>query len=355
MIKTAGLFLFLLLKILGWILLALLLAFLVALVLIAFVPVRYQAQFQNERNMGREEKNPVKNLQVLANVSWLFHFIHVSVNYGPQGFASSLHLAGIDLLKLFAWFTKRKKHKKKADMPAVGQPDTSSGHDLGKQLDGEHPNTGKQPDRTGHQRTGQQGDIAGNQSVGQNATRNMKEDGVKQGHTPTDSKANTPGVQPESQEASAQTAKKKKKPHKKSKKQLKYNKKEKAASLREKVGRLHNEWKDGANRNAVSHVWREICLLIRSYKPRKLKADITFSLSDPALTGAVLGLISLLPQVYRYPCKVLPDFTSDQIYIEGELMVKGKVTVFVFLLGLLRLIRDRSFMRAFRKLAGRAS
>ena len=48
MIKTIGLFLLMLLKICGWLLLAAVLLLLIVLLLVCFVPVRYDASVEND-------------------------------------------------------------------------------------------------------------------------------------------------------------------------------------------------------------------------------------------------------------------------------------------------------------------
>lgn len=125
------------------------------------------------------------------------------------------------------------------------------------------------------------------------------------------------------------------------------------ARLRGQIARVRKEIKDETNRYAVSRIWRELLKIIRSYKPRKLRADITFSLADPALTGQATGLISLLPWIYRYPCRICPDFTSEQLYLEGEVFAQGRVSVLVFALSARRLLCDKTFMRTVRRLLGR--
>ena len=127
----------------------------------------------------------------------------------------------------------------------------------------------------------------------------------------------------------------------------------KTGGITDKIRQVYKEYKDETNRLVLGHLWKELCCLIRSYKPRKFEADITFSLSDPALTGGVLGILSLIPAVYRYPCSLIPDFESEKLYLEGSLVIRGKVTVYVFLLSMLRLVRDREFMKIVKRLMKR--
>ena len=143
---------------------------------------------------------------------------------------------------------------------------------------------------------------------------------------------------------------------KQSKEKEKQNQKSKQnvlSKIRSQFRRFHQEFTDEVNRHALSHLWTELLKLLKSYKPRKLKADISFSLADPALTGMATGVISLMPVIYRYPCSIAPDFTSEKWYVEGEILARGRVTVFVFLLSLLRLLRDKKFMYVVRRLLKR--
>ncbi len=123
--------------------------------------------------------------------------------------------------------------------------------------------------------------------------------------------------------------------------------------LHSQIARVRKEIKDETNRYAVGRVWAELLKMIRSYRPRKLRADLSFSLADPALTGQAVGLVSLLPWIYRYPCRIVPDFTSEQLYLEGEIFAQGKIRVSVFALATLRLLRDKKFMQVVRRLLGR--
>lgn len=125
-------------------------------------------------------------------------------------------------------------------------------------------------------------------------------------------------------------------------------------TLKGKIRRFQEELTSPSNRRVAGHLWKELCYMLCRYKPRKVKADITFSLADPALTGKVLGIISMLPHVYRYPYNICADFQSDKLYIDGELLIQGKITGYVMVLILLRLFRDKECMQIVRRLMGRA-
>ena len=129
--------------------------------------------------------------------------------------------------------------------------------------------------------------------------------------------------------------------------------KSQATSFRQKIQALRKELADIQNHNALKHLWREICYILRNYKPKKLQADLAFSCADPALTGEIVGVLSWLPLIYRYPCQIFPDFSSTKFYLEGSVQAKGKVTVCFFVRSTLRLFRDKDFMRLVRKITGR--
>ena len=448
MIKTIGLFLLMLLQAAGWLLLALFVLLLAVLLLVCFVPVRYDIRVHNERIADPEEKNPVKNISIQVKISWLLHLIHVTFSYGPKGFVSTVKAAGIDVLKALAWLSDRKQVRQSRKR--------QRGRKKNQKADSNQSPGGPQQADSGCG----QGNLSRNQtdaaSQGQEKTsvKTAKETPVEipndiQIETPADTEketsaetpadieketpANTAETSADTEEISAETPadtaeeipadidtdidieketsvkkageashalkesaeirlkntaeipaeagqeklsenagnKTKQETESRSAKQRRRQKKAssqnsgqkkdshkeprsgKTGGITDKIRQVYKEYKDETNRLVLGHLWKELCCLIRSYKPRKFEADITFSLSDPALTGGVLGILSLIPAVYRYPCSLIPDFESEKLYLEGSLVIRGKVTVYVFLLSMLRLVRDREFMKIVKRLMKR--
>lgn len=114
-----------------------------------------------------------------------------------------------------------------------------------------------------------------------------------------------------------------------------------------KIGRLRAQTADSGNRQAVSHLWKEICFLLSRMKPKYLKAELSFSAGDPAATGGVVGALSLIPAVYRYDARIYPDFLSEKLYIKGKLEIKGHMALYHFILSLFRLLRDKNIRRLY--------
>lgn len=409
MIKTVGLFLLALLKIFGWVLLVLLLVLFAAFLLLVFVPVRYDVLASNEKSIAPAKANPVENLRLRIKVTWLLHFIHVSVIYGKEGLQTSVRAAGIDLIKLLARLRRRSrqiaepedKEDSQAFDPAqtkdpVDRTDPSKQINVPDQTDPferekeaayiKDDGTFQDPNRTDEHNPVQEPTRTDENDPIQEPTRTDGNDPIQE---PTQTDGNDPiqdAVQIDGNDSENKQKQKQQKKRKRTKKRTKQNIKRKSKNtsrqsfrskaqqeadaaphaqqesapkeglfqrMRRVYQKVRQEVNDEANRHAISSLFSELLKLLRSYKPRKLRADVSFSLADPAWTGKVTGILSIMPWIYRYPCRIIPDFTADQAYIEGEVQARGKVTVGVFLLSLLRLVRDKQFMKVVRRLLKR--
>lgn len=66
--------------------------------------------------------------------------------------------------------------------------------------------------------------------------------------------------------------------------------------------------------------------LLKSIRPRKVKGKLLIGTGDPASTGQVLSVYGMLYPFLGNNISVIPDF--EQQIIEGELLIKGRITVF---------------------------
>lgn len=123
----------------------------------------------------------------------------------------------------------------------------------------------------------------------------------------------------------------------------------KSQSLKENARRGLTELKREENRKGAAAVFRELKYLLKHVSPRKIKGEIAFGTDDPALTGQILGGISILPFFYRYQISVTPDFASERYYLEGKLEMKGHARMVHVLVSGFRLIRDRNIRRLIRR------
>ena len=129
-------------------------------------------------------------------------------------------------------------------------------------------------------------------------------------------------------------------------------KKEKGASgtdIRSVLEQVRAEFTDEGNRRALRHVCSEIRYLLRHFGPRRLRADLSFSLGDPANTGYVTAALSVCPFPYGKGCHIIPDFEAEQFYLRGWLDISGHVRTVHVLAILLRLLFDRNIRAIIKK------
>lgn len=114
--------------------------------------------------------------------------------------------------------------------------------------------------------------------------------------------------------------------------------KDKAGSIKELV------FAEG-NKKALSVVWAELMELLRHYRPRKIRANLTYCMGDPAKTGQVLAGLSVLLFLYSYQVSIVPDFESESFYVKGTWDVKGRIRLFVLLKAAIHIYREKEVRR----------
>lgn len=414
MIRAVGLFLLLLLKTAGLALLILLFLLLIALLLVLFIPLRYDVLAKNERSMSSKQKGLTANVQLRLKVNWLLHLLQVSILYGPDGLSNQILVAGIDIPELLARHAEKKKarpnskksKKSRHTGKKVKEPDAdeeSFESPLSEELYAENKNAdvitlkdGLSKEESLNKELLLNEDLSKEElqikeiqiketqiketQIKEQSSKMQQKDSPKEQHTDVHSKADrsiensieknkTEKNKTEKNKTEKNKIKKDKikKEDTEKQKTIKHQTKASASKdfaadtdqtsifkkIRTQLQRVHKEYTDETNRHAVGRLWVELLKLLRSYKPKKLKADVSFSLADPSLTGTATGLLSLMPVIYRYPCRIVPDFTSEKLYVEGEILAGGKVRIFVFLCSVLRLMRDKQFMQVVRRLMKR--
>ena len=106
---------------------------------------------------------------------------------------------------------------------------------------------------------------------------------------------------------------------------------------------------DEQNKSVVRKIWSELCYLFRHFKFRKIKTDMMFATGDPAITGQILGILCMIPLLYRYEFKLVPDFEADEPYIKGTFLIAGRIRLIHVLLTVLRLILDKEVRIVFKR------
>lgn len=82
--------------------------------------------------------------------------------------------------------------------------------------------------------------------------------------------------------------------------------------------------------DTFQRVWHicggEVIALLKSILPRRLEGQLHVGTGDPAGTGQILSLYGILYPLIGNHIDILPDF--EQAVLEGELLAKGRMTVF---------------------------
>ena len=120
-------------------------------------------------------------------------------------------------------------------------------------------------------------------------------------------------------------------------------------SLKENFSNIKKEVSDETNKNAVSHIFKELKTLLHHIGPRRGKAQLSYSTGDPATTGELTGVLSIMPLFYKKGIHVVPDFTSDRFYIKGNFLVNGHFQVFHLLGIFIRVYRDKDLRKLMQK------
>jgi len=87
------------------------------------------------------------------------------------------------------------------------------------------------------------------------------------------------------------------------------------------------------------HAFNRLCRILKSVRPRKLKADIIFGAATPDITGYVYGIYTMACSSLGRNFYLEPDF-SRQV-LEGELSASGHITVFTVMFNAAMIIFDR--------------
>lgn len=109
---------------------------------------------------------------------------------------------------------------------------------------------------------------------------------------------------------------------------------------------------DEHNKSVVRKIWSELCYLLKHFKFRKIVTDLVFATGDPATTGQALGILCMIPTLYRYNFKITPDFEADDAYIKGTFLVAGKVRLIHIVVTFLRLIFDKEVRLVGKRILG---
>lgn len=96
----------------------------------------------------------------------------------------------------------------------------------------------------------------------------------------------------------------------------------------------------------LAMIWPPLQKLLYRIRPRMLKTDLIFGFADPSTTGKVLGAASNLYFLYYYEeFHLQGDFETEDMYIDGTFMIRGKIRGIYLLVFVIRLLSKKDFRK----------
>lgn len=322
--------LMLILKIIGIILLSVLGLVLILLGVVLLVPLRYCAMLEKEADIKAEGK-----------ISWFLGAFAICAKYEGSNIQMDVHLFGRSLLNRKA---KKKKEKKKqsqrTEMRTEKLPEVKQAE-----------NTLKLPKKAASD------EILGDDRVQQTAVR-----------TPISKPV--PEIQPEASEKTERTentdGEKEERAYRVKHflermvhipEQVRSGMKNIQKSVHRISNRLRNIkdqatkyldfWNLEMMQASRQHVWKEIRYLLRHLTPRMVNGKLLIGFEDPATTGQVLGILSVLAVFGGNHLEVEADF--QQSVLEGNLKIKGHIRLCHIAKSALSLLTDQNIRQTIKE------
>lgn len=300
---------FLILKIIGIILAAVLGLAILLLLLVLFVPVRYRAYGVKKEGECRAE----------AKISWLLHLISVPVAFREGELSAKIKILGITLMDL----TDSGSFEEAEPVPEPAE-------------------------RTEEQKTAQSGE------------RQAQEHPVEKQAAPERTSQKKEELEEEEEEKNGifsrflqflRTIWKFFAGIPRKLKNLKCTFRRFCGKIK-RMARKYRAAKEFAlderTKAAVRLVLEQAKIFARQALPRKICGEVRFGTSDPALTGQILGIAGIFYPLFMDNVKVDPDF--EQTILEGELFLKGRLRIVSAVRIAWRLFRDKNVRYVYRKL-----
>lgn len=300
---------FLILKIIGIILAAVLGLAILLLLLVLFVPVRYRAYGVKKEGECRAE----------AKISWLLHLISVPVAFREGELSAKIKILGITLMDL----TDSGSFEEAEPVPEPAE-------------------------RTEEQKTAQ------------SETRQAQEHPVEKQAAPERTSQKKEELEEEEEEKNGifsrflqflRTIWKFFTGIPRKLKNLKCTFRRFCGKIK-RMARKYRAAKEFAlderTKAAVRLVLEQAKIFARQALPRKICGEVRFGTSDPALTGQILGIAGIFYPLFMDNVKVDPDF--ERTILEGELFLKGRLRIVSAVRIAWRLFRDKNVRYVYRKL-----
>lgn len=325
------------LKLIGIILLTILLLALFLLTIVLFVPVRYRAY-------------AVKNeeLYAKASASWMLHLLHFNLYFDENGLQTNFKIAGISSQKWQDFFGKIKRffvREKGVKRPITGK-EKRSNQKTKRNQEVILKDTKKELDNTDSKKIEEQPKLP-NETKVEEPRQYMDEKLRKKENNTIKNSIHDPKVDKPKRKLLS-WIKKIIEQIKSIIEKLKNIVKKVILTLKnakDKMEEIKAFLQDEGNKQAFVLGKGQLYRLIRHIKPRRYKINLKFGTGDPASTGQVLGILGMLMPVYKKNATIIPDF--ENCILEGDIYMKGRITIAKLLLLGFQLYRDKNVKRCY--------
>ena len=310
---------------------------LLAVLLLLFCPVRYQAR-------AVKETGSFKETELEARITWLFHVIGVRFCFHNGEGKLVILFFGVSLETIKGWLKKRKGGRRKNSVSQTSRSKAKKRKKKSAQTKGiSQENRTKKPDVK--EASGEESNVSN--AVAEEKTKQMAEPRIE-----TEKKASQPeahaaenfqdhapkteAVLLENITAEPQTGKLS---AEKQEENNLWNKVisiikgiiEKIKNIKKTISGITDKlgwWKEfltnERTKAAISLIWKDAKGLLHHVLPTKLEGDVTFGCDDPAITGTVLAVLGMTFPFHKNRIHVNPLFDEEN-QLTGNVFLKGRI------------------------------
>ena len=296
----------LILKIIGIVLLSVIGILLLAIACVLFVPVRYRIRLTREEG---EDKPPV---MAYVKVTWLLHFVNILIQYPSKVIVR----ARVFVFTLFRLPKKDKKSekenhseqtasekKKKSTLSTVTEEHKPSDKDgegsVQEETEHKESDESEEPEESG-----EPGELEEKKSLFAKIRNILTK--IKQIFEKI--KAFFENIQYTIRKFC-----------------------DKIKAVLDNIQYYHEVLDSDPFRQSLASCKRELSWLLKKMKPNKFEADFIVGMEDPATTGEILAVYGILYPLIGQHVRVVGDFDCEKTHIEGQLHIRGRMSVITFL------------------------
>jgi len=283
--------LLLILKIVGIILAVILGIIILLLGIVLFVPIRY--------DISAKCDGTIETLKAKAKVTWLLHLLRADV-----------FIKG----KKLKWQIKVAWIKKSQAMELGGRKDDDSDEETKEKSNEESQEVEEKSIKD---------EVVKETAEDVEEKHESSQEAVKEDRLEEDSKEDCQECESGSETVEA-TSEESKKESDGNKIKEKYEAlKVKIEDLIKKKDKIVDLLTDEAHLRAFKKLKKELFVLLRRLKPKKVQIKLKFGFDDPSVTGKVLGGISMMYPFLGDTTEIIPDFEKQ--ILKGNVYIKGRI------------------------------